>query len=135
MKQFQRLLVNTFDFLASFSRIAIDKVFDQQRNVLTPLTKRRHLDRKYIQPIKQVTAKRPSADGGPQVTVGGSDHADVSADSTTAADTLKLMLLQYTREGNLGLGWKLPDFVEENCASVCQFKTAQPLACRARKRS
>jgi|HubBroStandDraft_6_1064221.scaffolds.fasta_scaffold3660749_1 hypothetical protein len=54
-----------------------------------------------------------------QVTVGGRDHSDVAADSTTAADTFKLMLLQNTQEGNWGLGWKVYDFVQNDRASIC----------------
>jgi hypothetical protein len=65
--------------VASFSRIAIDEVFHQQWNVLSSLSKRRYLDREDIQPIKQITTKGPSADGGLQVTIGGSDHPNVSA--------------------------------------------------------
>src|SRR6266849_5292678 len=119
MKQFQRLLVDTFYVLAGFSRIAIDKVFDQQRNVRSSFSKRRYLDREDIQPIKQITAERASADGGLQVTIGGCNHPNVSADSTSAADTLKLMLLQNTKQSNLSLNWKFSDFVEENRASIC----------------
>ena len=97
------------------------------------LSKRRYLNRENIQPIKQITTEGPSADGGLQVTVGGSDHPDVSADSTSAADTLKLVLLQNTQEGNLGLGWKFSDFVQEDRASICQFKPTQALLSRARE--
>src|SRR6267154_3424323 len=108
-----------FYVLARFSGIAIDKVFDQQKNVLFSVSKRRHLDREDIHPIKQITTKGPSADGGLQVTISGCNHPNVSADSTIAADTLKLMLLQNTQEGNLGLSWKFPDFVQEERTAIC----------------
>src|SRR5260370_264002 len=62
MKQFQRLLVDTFYVLASFSCIAINEVFDQQRDVRSSFSKRGYLDREDIQPIKQITAERASAD-------------------------------------------------------------------------
>src|SRR5258708_2702739 len=133
LKQFQRLLVDTFYVLASFSRVAIDEVFHQQGNVLSSLSKRGHLDREYIQPIKQITTKGPSADGGLQVTIGGCNHPYVSANSTSAADTLKLVLLQNTQECNLSLNWKLSDFVEENRASICEFKPTRALLSRARE--
>ena len=35
------------------------------------------------------------------------------------SDTFKLMLLQNAQEGNLGLGWKFPDFVEEEGTAIC----------------
>src|SRR5258708_10063508 len=118
MKQFQRLLVDTFYVLASFSCIAINEVFDQQRDVRSSFSKRRHLDREDIQPIKQITAERASANGGLQVTIGGCNHPNVSANSTGAANTLKLVFLQNSKQSNLSLGWKVSDFVEENRASI-----------------
>src|SRR5258708_23347098 len=133
LKQLQSLLVERLYVLASFSRIAIDKVFDQQWNVPPSFSKRRHLNRENVQPIKQITTKGPSADGGLQVTVGGRDHSDVSADSTSAADTLKFVLLQNTQECNLSLGGKISDFVEEKRASICYFKPTHTFLSRARK--
>src|SRR5882672_5860775 len=127
MKQFERLLVDTFYVLAGFSRIAIDKVFDQQRDVRSSLSKRRHLDREDVQPIKQITAERASADGGLQVTIGGCNHPNVCTDSTGAADTLKLMLLQNTQECDLSLSWKFAHFVKEDGSPACEFKSAQAL--------
>src|SRR5258708_23597853 len=133
MKQFQRLLVDTFYVLASFSCIAIDEVFDQQRDVRSSFSKRRYLDREDIQPIKQITTERASADGSLQVTIGGCNHPNVSADSTGAADSLKLMLLQTTQQCDLSLGCKFSDFVEEKRASICQFKPTRTLLSRARE--
>jgi hypothetical protein len=91
--------------LAHFSRVAIDEVFDQQGNVLSSFSKRRNLNREDIQAIKQIAPERSSADGGLQVTVRRCDYPDVSAYRARSADTFKLMLLQNTQEGNLGLGW------------------------------
>jgi hypothetical protein len=54
-------------------------------------------------------------------------------DSTIAADTLKLVLLQNTKQSNLSLGWKFPDFVQEERTPICQVKPAQALLSRARK--
>src|ERR1700693_46235 len=105
--------------LTGFPRVVIDKVFHQQRNVLFSFSKRGHLNREDMQPIKQITTKGPRADCRLQVTVCGCDHSHVSADSTTAADALKLMLLQNTQECDLSLNWKLADFVEEDRASIC----------------
>src|SRR5258708_24794098 len=135
LKQFERLLVDTLYVLARFSRVAIDKVLRQQRNVLSSLSKRGYLDREDMQPIKQITTKGPSADGRLQVTIGGCNHPNVSADSTSAADTLKLVLLQNTKQSNLSLGWKLSDFVEENCASICELNPTQALLSRAGERT
>ena len=119
--------------LACVSRIAIDKVFDQQRDVRTSFSKSRYLDREDIQPIKQITTKGPSADGGLQVTIGGCNHPNVSADSASAADTLKLVFLQNAKQSNLSLGWKFSDFVQEERTATRKFKSAQALLSRARE--
>ncbi len=68
---------------------------------------------------KEETLSSAQLLGGLQVAVGGSDDANVSPDSTTAADTFKLTLLQYTQEGNLGLGWQFSDFVQEERTAIC----------------
>jgi hypothetical protein len=71
-----------------------------------------------MQTIKQIATERPSADGGLQVTVRSGDRPDVSADGTRPADTFKLMLLQNTQQGNLGLGWKFSGFTQEE-RTIC----------------
>jgi hypothetical protein len=72
-----------------------------------------------MQTIKQIATERPSADGGLQVTVRSGDRPDVSAYGTRPADTFKLMLLQNTQQGNLGLGWKFSDFIQEERTAIC----------------
>ena len=72
-----------------------------------------------MQTVKQIAAERPSADGGLQVTVRRCDHPNVSAYRTCPSDTLKLMLLQNTQEGNLRLGWKFSYFVQEERTATC----------------
>ena len=60
-------------------------------------------------------------------------YSDVRANSTIAADALKLVLLQNTKQRDLCLGRKLTDFIEEDRASVRQFESTQPLLSRARE--
>jgi hypothetical protein len=61
-----------------------------------------------MQTVKQIATERPIADSGLQVTVRGGDHR-TSARNARVPPTFKLMLLQNTQEGNLGLGWKFSD--------------------------
>ena len=49
----------------------------------------------------------------------GCDHPNVSAYRACPAATFKLMLLQNTQEGNLSLGWKFSDFVQEERTAIC----------------
>jgi len=53
-------LLDTPEVLACFSRIAIDKVFDQQGNVLFSFSKRRNFNWKHMQTIKQIATERPA---------------------------------------------------------------------------
>ena len=94
---------------------------------------RRAGNRKHIQTVKQVATERPGADSNLQVTVRGCDHPDVSAYRAGPADTLKLMLLQNTQEGDLSHMRKFSNFIEEDSASICQLKPAQALLNRARE--
>ena len=112
-------LVDTPYVLTRLSGVAIDKVFDQQGNVFCSFPKRWNLNGENMQAVKQITPERSSANGGLEVPIGGCDDPDVGTDSTTAADTFKLMFLQNAQEGNLGLSWKFSDFVEEDRARTC----------------
>src|SRR5208282_322490 len=96
-------------------------------DVLFSFPERRNFNRKHMQTVKQIATERPSADSGLQVTVRGCDHPNVSTDSTSAADTLKFVLLQDTHEGNLSLGWKFSDLIKEDRSSACQFEPPEAL--------
>src|SRR5580698_10769488 len=85
-----------------------------------------------MQTIIQIRAERPGADRSLQVSICGCNHPDVSSNRLGSADTFKLMLLQNTQQGDLGLGWKLSDFVQEERTAVCKFKPTQALLSRAR---
>ncbi len=66
------------DVLASFSRIAVDKIANQQSYVLSSFSKRRNLDRKNMQTVKQVTTKGSAAHRSLQIAVRGCDHPNVA---------------------------------------------------------
>src|ERR1700684_990276 len=118
MKQFQRLLVHASYLLARLSRIPIDEIFDQKRNVRSAFSKRRRLHREDIQPIEQIAAKGSSGNRGLQVSVGGRDHSDVGPNSTIAANALKLTLLQNTQKRDLSFRWQFTDFVEKKRPAI-----------------
>src|SRR5260370_40970712 len=119
MKYLQCTLCKSRYVLSRLSRIAIDKVFDQQGNVLFSFTTRRNFNRKHMRTVKQIAAERRGADGGLQVSVRGGDNANVSAYEARPPHNVKLMLLQYTQEGNLALGWQFSDFVQEKRTAIC----------------
>jgi hypothetical protein len=113
-------LVDAPDRLARLARVAIDEVFDQQRDVVGALAKRWHRDRKHVQPIEEIAAERAGLDRRLQVAVRGGDDAHVDAHRCAPSDALELALLQDTEQCDLRLHRQLADFVEEEgppCAS------------------
>src|SRR5580658_3876178 len=123
LKRFEGLLADAANGLTRFTRVAMNKVFNQQRNVLFSFSKSRNLDGENVQAVIEIAAKRSGADGGLQGAVGGGDDANVNVDATSAADTLELVLLQNAQESYLSLGGKISDFVKEDGAAVRQFKS------------
>src|SRR5438874_13596588 len=95
----------------------INEVLNQQRNVFSSFTQRRHFNWKNVEPVKQVAPERARGDGSLQVAVRGSNHPNISSDRSSRTDTFKLAFLQNTQEGDLGLGRKLSDLIEEDRAS------------------
>ena len=85
---------DALDALLHSLRELRQEILDQQRNVLTPLTQRRHRDGKNIQPVKQITAKLTRRYEFFQITVGGSDNPNVSCDRSSAAQAFELFFLQ-----------------------------------------
>ena len=60
--------------LARFPRIAIDKIINQQTDVLFSFSKRRNLDRESMQAVIQIAAELPGTDSSLQVTVRGGNN-------------------------------------------------------------
>jgi hypothetical protein len=100
----------------------INEVLNQQGNVFSSFTQRRHLNWKNVEPVKQVAPERARSDGSLQVAVSGGNHPNISSDGYSRTNALKLVLLQNTQEGDLGLGRKLSDLIEEDRASFGQLK-------------
>src|SRR5207302_2008883 len=102
----------------------INEVLNQQGNVFSSFTQRRHLNWKNVEPVKQVASERARSDGSFQIAVSGCNHPNISSDGSSRTDPLKLAFLQNTQESDLGLGRKLSDLVEEDGASFGQLKAS-----------
>src|SRR5215468_8804913 len=74
------LLRNGFNVLLHFTRVAQDKIVDQQRNVLAPLAKWRNLNRKNIQSVEKVLAELVVADHVLQIAVRCGDQTNVNSE-------------------------------------------------------
>src|SRR5258708_35272462 len=89
LKQVQALFVYPPYALSCFPCVAVEEVLDQQGNVFSPFPQTRNLNRKNVEPAKQVVTKGARSDGSLQVPVSGSNHANMSSDGTSSADTHK----------------------------------------------
>jgi hypothetical protein len=122
LKQFQALFVYPANVLSRFPRVTIDEVLNEHWNVFRSLPQRRHLDRKNVEPVKEVAPKCASSDSRAQVTIRCSNYPNVGADGSSSTDSAKLVFLQNTQQSDLCLGRKLSDLIEEDRASFGQLK-------------
>ena len=83
-----------------------------------------HLNRKNVEPVKQVAPEHARGDGSLQVAVSGGNHPNIGSDGSGSTDTLKFVFLQNTQESDLGFGRKFSDFIKEDRASFGQFKAS-----------
>src|SRR5713226_9147916 len=123
------------DVLAGFSRIAIDKIFHQQSNILSSFSKRRNLNRKNLEPIKQISSEGSANHGCVQVTIRGGDDTNVDLDGLGASYPLEFPFLKDSQERDLSVRGQFAHFVEEDRASLCQFETAQAPLQRSSERA
>src|SRR5579863_6156197 len=125
MQQIQRFLVDRPEVLARASAVAPDEVLDEQQDILSPVPERRHLNRKHVESIKEISAKASIGHGGCQVTVGRRDHSNVDLDRLRSSDSLKFSFLQYSQERDLRVGWKFTYFIQEHCAAIGLLEAAE----------
>src|SRR6266478_5719457 len=134
LKQVQTLLFDPPYILSCTPRATMNEILNQHRNIFLSFPQRRHLNRKNVEPVKQVATKGAGSDGCPQVTVGGRNHSNICLDGSSSADTLKFVFLQNTQERDLGLEGKFTDFIEEDRTSLRHFEPAQAPLQRSSKR-
>src|SRR5437773_5756029 len=106
--------------------VTLHEVFEQRQKVVFTLSERWHFDGKDIEPIEKVRAEGPTGCGGVQITICGSDDADVDLDGLLSPDALKFPLLQHSQQRDLRVEWKLPHLVQENRSAFSQLETAKP---------
>src|SRR5450432_9172 len=107
-----------FDILAGFSRIAIDKIFRQQSNIFSSFSERRHLNRKNLEPIKQIIPERSTRYRCNQITVRGGDDTNVNLNRLCATDSLEFPFLKDSQERDLSVRGQLAHFIQENRSAV-----------------
>src|SRR5260370_7175763 len=91
------------DVLARFSRVALDKIFHQQSNILSSLSKRRNLDRENLQAIKQITTERSAGYRSIQITIRGGDDTNIDLDGLGASYPLEFPFLKASQQRDLNV--------------------------------
>src|SRR4029453_12434347 len=117
--------INSPYFLSRFTGVTTSEVFDQQRDVFFSLAERRHLNRKDVEPVKEVATKRGGIHRSLQITVGGNNHSNVCLDRMIPPDPLQFVLLQHTQECDLSLGRKLSYLVQKDRPAFGQFEATE----------
>src|SRR5262249_32454736 len=85
--------VDGADALADPTRIALDEVRREQREVTASLSQWRHFDRKDVQPIEQIAAKSAGVHRRLQIAIRRRNHPNVDLDRAHASDALEFALL------------------------------------------
>jgi hypothetical protein len=93
------------------------------------------MDRKDVESVKQVLPKRASHNRSMQVSVRGSEDSYIDWNGLAASYPFERSLLEHSQQCDLSLRWKITNFIEENCASIGQFKAAQTPLSRPRESS
>src|SRR6202171_4228330 len=91
----------------------LQECIGQKRDVATALAQGRNADIEDLQPIKQILPEAAVRDRRLQITVARSNHADIRLDGPRATESLKLPLLQDTKQLRLGRAAHFAHFVEE----------------------
>src|ERR1700752_2399727 len=97
------------------------------RNVFAAVAQRREVDFDGIQAEEQIDAEASGFDFVVEVGVGGGEDADIDASGFGGADTLELAAFEDAEGLCLLAGRERGGFVEEECASVGEFKAADTL--------
>src|ERR1700722_9899508 len=105
----------------------IHKMLDQQWQILSPLTQRRHRDGEDVQAIKQIFPELTFRYHLSQIVMGCRDQPHVGMDGLPAPQALELMLLYNAQQLRLQFGRNIADLVEEQGTSVRRLKAAEAL--------
>jgi hypothetical protein len=98
---------------------------DELWNIRRAFAQRRHAERENVQSIEEIRAKATVSDSLFQITVGRGDDQDVDPDGTAAAYWLELLLLQDAQQLDLVFERQFTDFIEEDGATVGEFKAPE----------
>ena len=92
----------------------LEKVLDQERDVVAPLAQGRELDADDLEAVIEVLAELPFGDGVGQVAMRGRDQADVDLDRLVAAHADDLAAFEHAQQLDLDRNRHVADLVEKS---------------------
>ena len=113
------ILANGLPFL-------VGQVRDEEREVFTALSQRRHVQRKDIQPVIEIRSEPAGRHLRLEIPVRGGDQPGIDPEHLRRAEPLDLARLQHAQELHLDRLRKLAHLVEEDGPAVCQLEAAGP---------
>ena len=115
---------NALGLHAQLLRTALQKVAGQHGHVFAALTQCRQAQADHIQAVVQVFAEHAFLDALLQVLVGRSDHAHIGFDSAVATHAVEMAIRQDAQQTGLQIERHVPDFIEEQGATVGLLKAS-----------
>ena len=99
-----------------------EEVLDQKRNVLNPFPQWRNIKGNHVQPIEEIFAKVAARALFFEILVCGGDYPHIDRDRLSSPDRRESLLVQCAQHLGLSLQTHVPDFVQEQRASIGAFK-------------
>src|SRR3984957_5387760 len=96
----------------------------QERDILPSLAKRWYLNRKDIEPVKQILPELMVANHQRQIPMRRRNEANVNMNGLVASQPLELLFLQRAQQLWLQLETNVANFIQKQCAPIGNFKTA-----------
>src|SRR5580704_4797378 len=94
LKDVERFLLYAAKPFPGFLSIAIEQIFNKERNIVDSLTQGWHLDGEHVDPVKEIATKRAGGYCRGEVTIRRCDDPYICRNRLIAANTFKLSFLQ-----------------------------------------
>src|SRR5437762_7636689 len=105
----------------------------QQWDVFRAFPQGWHVNRKNIQPVKQVVAKFPLLNHLSEFAIGGCDQACIGSQGARASQPFELPFLEHAQQLGLKLERDVADLIQKYRSAISQLKAADALSNSAGK--
>ena len=122
----QDIIADSFLGQTAFLSKFLQKIFNQQGDVLRTISQWRYLDGDDVQAIVEILPKPSLVDLPLQIFVGGSYDSNIHLDDLAAPHTLEALLFQNSQDFRLGFQAHVANFVQKKGAMIGQIKASPP---------